>query len=119
MIIIGVDYHPSDQYIAFVDTETGEYEERQPNDRRINRSGRAGSQEVAGGVAADASGIATFIFLRHGIVDIRLGVILGIAMFFGALLGGRIAILLSALWLRRIFVAAVFALAINMLWLLH
>jgi hypothetical protein len=22
MIIIGVDYHPSDQYIAFVDTET-------------------------------------------------------------------------------------------------
>jgi transposase len=31
MIIIGVDYHPSDQYIAFVDTETGEYEERQLN----------------------------------------------------------------------------------------
>jgi hypothetical protein len=28
MIIIGVDYHPSDQYIAFVDTETGEYGER-------------------------------------------------------------------------------------------
>src|SRR5712664_2229706 len=31
MIIIGVDYHPSDQYIAFVDTETGEYMERQLN----------------------------------------------------------------------------------------
>ena len=31
MIIIGVDYHPSDQYIAFVDTETGEYGERQLN----------------------------------------------------------------------------------------
>ena len=28
MIIIGVDYHPSDQYIALLDTETGEYEER-------------------------------------------------------------------------------------------
>ena len=28
-IIIGVDYHPSDEYIAFVDTETGEYGERQ------------------------------------------------------------------------------------------
>src|SRR5271155_5125391 len=28
MIIIGVDYHPSDQYIAFVDTETGERGER-------------------------------------------------------------------------------------------
>ena len=31
MIILGVDYHPSDQYIAFVDTETGEYVERQLN----------------------------------------------------------------------------------------
>src|SRR6202795_3456608 len=31
MIIIGVDYHPSDQYIALVDTETGEYEERRLN----------------------------------------------------------------------------------------
>jgi len=33
MIIIGVDYHPSDQYIALVDTETGEYGERQLNHR--------------------------------------------------------------------------------------
>ena len=31
MMIIGVDYHPSDQYIAFVDTETGEYGERRLN----------------------------------------------------------------------------------------
>src|SRR5580692_5567949 len=31
MVIIGVDYHPSDQYIAFVETETGEYGERQLN----------------------------------------------------------------------------------------
>jgi transposase len=28
MVIIGADYHPSDQYIAFVDTETGESGER-------------------------------------------------------------------------------------------
>jgi hypothetical protein len=28
MLIIGVDYHPSDQYIAFADTETGECGER-------------------------------------------------------------------------------------------
>src|SRR5271163_839756 len=28
MMIIGVDYHPSDQYIAFADTETGESGER-------------------------------------------------------------------------------------------
>jgi transposase len=31
MIIIGVDYHPSDQYIAFLDTETGECGERRLN----------------------------------------------------------------------------------------
>jgi transposase len=31
MIIIGVDYHPSDQYIAFTDTETGECGERRLN----------------------------------------------------------------------------------------
>ena len=31
MIIIGVDYHPSMQQIAFVDTETGEYVERELN----------------------------------------------------------------------------------------
>jgi uncharacterized membrane protein YfcA len=66
-----------------------------------------------------SSGVATLIFLWRGIVDVRLGIILGIAMFFGALLGGRIVMLLSAVWLRRMFLAAVFALAINMLWLLH
>src|SRR5271168_4974590 len=31
MIILGVDYHPSDQYIAFLDTETGECGERRLN----------------------------------------------------------------------------------------
>jgi transposase len=31
MIIIGVDYHPSDQYIAFADSETGECGERRLN----------------------------------------------------------------------------------------
>jgi transposase len=35
MVMIGVDYHPSDQYIAFVDTETGECGER-----RLNHSDR-------------------------------------------------------------------------------
>jgi hypothetical protein len=29
MLIIGLDYHPSSQQIAFVDNETGEYGERQ------------------------------------------------------------------------------------------
>src|SRR5271163_4118254 len=31
MIILGVDYHPSDQYIAFLDAETGEHGERRLN----------------------------------------------------------------------------------------
>ena len=31
MLIIGVDYHPSDQYIAFADTETGACGERRLN----------------------------------------------------------------------------------------
>jgi transposase len=31
MFIIGVDYHPSDRYLAFLDTETGECGERQLN----------------------------------------------------------------------------------------
>jgi transposase len=35
MIIIGLDYHRSDPYIALVDTETGESDER-----RLNHSDR-------------------------------------------------------------------------------
>jgi transposase len=33
MVIIGVDYHPSAQYIAFADTDTGEHGERRLNHR--------------------------------------------------------------------------------------
>jgi transposase len=33
MLIIGVDYHPSDQYIAFVDTQTGECGEQRLDHR--------------------------------------------------------------------------------------
>jgi uncharacterized protein len=66
-----------------------------------------------------SSGVATLVFLWRGVVDIRLGVILGVIMFLGALLGGRIALSLNVLWLRRIFVIAVFALALRMLWLLR
>jgi hypothetical protein len=40
MVIIGVDYHPSDQYIAFADTETGEHGER-----RLNHSDGVGRQQ--------------------------------------------------------------------------
>lgn len=62
-----------------------------------------------------SSAVATVVFLWRGIVDVRLGVILGVAMFFGALLGGRIVLRLRAVWLRRIFIAAVLGLAVKML----
>jgi uncharacterized protein len=62
-----------------------------------------------------SSGVATLIFLWRGVVDVKLGLILGVSMFFGALLGGRITLFLKADWLRRIFVAAVLCLAIKIL----
>ena len=62
-----------------------------------------------------SSAVATAVFLWRGIVDIKLGIVLGIAMFLGALLGGRIALKLHPVWLRRIFITAVLGLAIKML----
>jgi uncharacterized membrane protein YfcA len=40
-------------------------------------------------------------------------------MFLGAPLGGRIALFLSTVWLRRIFVAEVLGFAARMLWRLR
>jgi uncharacterized membrane protein YfcA len=48
-------------------------------------------------------------------VDLKLGIILGVFMFLGALLGVRITLLLSTAWLRRIFIEAVLGLAVKML----
>jgi hypothetical protein len=45
----------------------------------------------------------------------KLGIILGVSMFFGALLGARIALFLSTVWLRRIFIAATLGLAVKVL----
>jgi uncharacterized membrane protein YfcA len=60
--------------------------------------------------------VAVSIFAWRGIVDWRLGLILGIAMFLGGLLGGTIALRMNAVWLRRIFLTAVLALAARMLY---
>ena len=38
MLIIGCDYHPGFQQIAFVDTETGEVQERRLKHRKKPRS---------------------------------------------------------------------------------
>ena len=58
---------------------------------------------------------ATAIFAWRGIVDFRLGLLLGVVMFAGGLMGGTIVLKLNAIWLRRIFIVAVLALAARML----
>ncbi len=62
-----------------------------------------------------SSGIATLVFLWRGLVDLKLGIILGISMFLGALIGGRIALVLNTVWLRRIFIVSVLGLAARLL----
>ena len=66
-----------------------------------------------------SSGVATLVFLSRGLVNLRLGIILGISMFLGALLGARLTLLLHAVWLRRVFIVAVLGLAAKMLISLH
>jgi uncharacterized protein len=62
-----------------------------------------------------SSGVATFVFMRHGLVNYRLGFILGATMFVGALIGARFAIRLGNEWLRRIYLTAVWLISLKML----
>jgi hypothetical protein len=57
--------------------------------------------------------VATGVFTAAGIVDYRLGIILGIAMFIGGIIGSQVALKLSNRWLRRIFLATVVILAVK------
>lgn len=59
--------------------------------------------------------IATLIFMWRGLVDYKLGVLLGLSMFAGAFVGARIALKLNNLWLRRVFLATVILLALKIL----
>lgn len=59
--------------------------------------------------------IATIVFMIRGLVDYKLGILLGLAMFAGAFVGARVALKLNNLWLRRIFIFTVIALAIKTL----
>jgi hypothetical protein len=59
--------------------------------------------------------IATIIFLIQGIVDYKLGIILSITMFIGGIVGSKVALKLNNIWLRRIFLTTVIALAIKTL----
>ncbi len=59
--------------------------------------------------------IATIVFMWRGLVDYKLGVLLGLAMFAGAFVGARVALKLNNLWLRRIFLSVVVLLALKIL----
>ena len=47
----------------------------------------------------------------QGLVDYKLGLMLGASMFAGAYVGAHYATKLNDVWLRRIFLATVFLLA--------
>ncbi|HUR97026.1 MAG TPA: sulfite exporter TauE/SafE family protein [Pyrinomonadaceae bacterium] len=60
-----------------------------------------------------SSGIATLVFMWEGLVDYRLGIFLAVSMFAGAFVGAHYAAKMNEIWLRRIFLATVFILAIK------
>jgi uncharacterized membrane protein YfcA len=62
-----------------------------------------------------SSAVATGVFMWHGLVSYRLGLLLGATMFLGALVGAQFAIRIGNLWLRRIFLTAVWALGLKAL----
>lgn len=59
--------------------------------------------------------VATAIFAREGIINWEAGIVLGVASFFGGVVGAFIAKRMSNVWLRRIFLTMVVALAIKTL----
>jgi uncharacterized membrane protein YfcA len=59
--------------------------------------------------------IATLVFMWRGLVDYKLGVLLGVSMFLGAFVGARVTLKLNNVWLRRIFLATVIILASKIL----
>ena len=63
-----------------------------------------------------SSTIATLIFMWQGLVDYKLGLILGVTMFAGAYIGAHFVTKLNDIWLRRIFLTTVLLLAIKTLY---
>lgn len=57
--------------------------------------------------------VATLVFAWQGLIDYKLGIILGITMFVAAYAGAHFVTKLSDFWLKRIFLIVVFALAIK------
>ena len=63
-----------------------------------------------------SSGIATIVFAWQGLIDYRLGLILAVTMFVGAVFGAHFATKLNEIWLRRIFMTTVFLLALKLIY---
>jgi uncharacterized membrane protein YfcA len=63
-----------------------------------------------------SSTIATIVFMWQGLVDYKLGLILGAAMFLGGYAGAHYVTKLNEIWIRRIFLTAVLLLAIKTLY---
>lgn len=63
-----------------------------------------------------SSGVATVVFMWQGLIDYKLGIILGITMFVGAYVGAHYATKLNDIWLRRIFLTTVLLLAVKTLY---
>jgi uncharacterized protein len=59
--------------------------------------------------------VATLVFMWSGLIDYRLGIMLSVAMFLGASIGGHIALKIPNVWLRRVFLTAVVILALTIL----
>ncbi len=79
-------------------------------------SGMTFSEAIAGTKFLNlfSSSIATVVFMWQGLVDYKLGLILAVTMFVAAYIGAKTVTKLNEIWLKRIFLIVVFALAIKM-----
>ena len=59
--------------------------------------------------------VATIVFMARGLVDYKLGILFGLAMFAGAFVGARISLRLNNVWIRRVFLGTVLLFAIKIL----
>jgi hypothetical protein len=67
MIIIGVDFHPEFQQVAFVDTETGELQERRLKHPEESRELLPGAGEPIGSGASRHGGQWTRAMVRAAV----------------------------------------------------
>ncbi|MEZ5308934.1 MAG: sulfite exporter TauE/SafE family protein [Pyrinomonadaceae bacterium] len=61
-----------------------------------------------------SSAIATAVFMWQGLVDYKLGAVLAVTMFVAAYFGAAVVSKFEDIWLKRIFLAVVFLLAIKL-----